>query len=407
MPFTMENVNYAVQYSQALANVYPYLSYFDEVWNSPNSSTYRPVNGKTVMIPSLTVSGARAVDRDQITGNFSRNFNNQYQPVTCQMDREWDTLVDPMDIVQTDGVATIANITKTFNEQQKIPEMDSYAASTMAGFAANFGGVDSTVLSSTNILDQWDSYLVYMTSQRINRDRVVAYMTPATYKLLKEAAGITRFIDAGTGIRNVDRNVGKLDGVVIKEVPPDLMKTAYDYTEGWTPQAGASQINMLLMDPMAVVAPIVYETSMMSAPTAQSKGKYLYYERYYYDVFGLNNRLAGFFANMGAPQLGDLTVTSAAGTGSGNSVITVAGANVGTYGTSLVYASQASSGIELTYGQAPSGGTFATLPAANVNGVWTANVSGLTAGQYITVALVNNQTGNVIASGNCVIVTGD
>lgn len=407
MPFTMENVNYAVQYSQALANVYPYLSYFDEVWNSPNSSTYRPVNGKTVMIPSLTVSGARAVDRDQITGNFSRNFNNQYQPVTCQMDREWDTLVDPMDIVQTDGVATIANITKTFNEQQKIPEMDSYAASTMAGFAANFGGVDSTVLSSTNILEQWDSYLVYMTSQRINRDRVVAYMTPATYKLLKEAAGITRFIDAGTGIRNVDRNVGKLDGVVIKEVPPDLMKTAYDYTEGWVPQAGASQINMLLMDPMAVVAPIVYETSMMSAPTAQSKGKYLYYERYYYDVFGLNNRLAGFFANMGAPQLGALTVTSAAGTGSGNSVITVAGANVGTYGTSLVYASQASSGIELTYGQAPSGGTFATLPAANVNGVWTANVSGLTAGQYITVALVNNQTGNVIASGNCVIVTGD
>ena len=164
---------------------------------------------------------------------------------------------------------------------------------------------------------------------------------------------------------------------------------------------------MLLMDPMAVVAPIVYETSMMSAPTAQSKGKFLYYESYFYDVFGLNNRLAGFFANMGAPQLGALTVTSAAGTGSGNSVITVAGANVGTYGTSLVYASQASSGIELTYGQAPSGGTFATLPAANVNGVWTANVSGLTAGQYITVALVNNQTGNVIASGNCVIVTGD
>ena len=407
MPFTMENVNYAVQYSQALANVYPYLSYFNEVWNSPNSSTYRPVNGKTVMIPSLTVSGARAVDRNNIDGNFSRNFNNQYQPVTCQMYREWDTLVDPMDIVQTDGVATIANITKTFNEQQKIPEMDSYAASTMAGFAANFGGVDSTVLSSTNILEQWDSYLAYMTSQRINRDRVVAYMTPATYKLLKEAAGITRFIDAGTGIRNVDRNVGKLDGVVIKEVPPDLMKTAYDYTEGWVPKAGASQINMLLMDPMAVVAPIVYETSMMSAPTAQSKGKFLYYESYFYDVFDLNNRLAGFFANMGAPQLGALTVTSAAGTGSGNSVITVAGANVGTYGTSLVYASQASSGIDLTYGQAPSGGTFATLPAANVNGVWTANVSGLTAGQYITVALVNNQTGNVIASGNCVIVTGD
>ena len=407
MAFTLENLNYAVQYSQALANMYPYLSRFNEIWNSPNSTTYKPVSGQTVMIPSISVSGARAVNRDQITGTFNRNFNNQYQPVTCKMYREWDTLIDPMDIIQTDGVATIANASRSFNEQQKVPEMDSYAASTMASFAANFGGVDSTVLTSSNILEQWDSYIAYMTDQRVNRDRVVAYMPPATYKLLKEAAGITRFIDAGTGIRNVDRNVGKLDGVAIKEVTADLMLTAYDYTQGYVPQAGASQINMLLVDPMAVVAPIVYDVAMVGAPTAQSKGKYLYYESYFYDVFGLQTRLAGFFANMSAPQLGTLTVTSAAGTGSGNSVITVAGTNVGTYGTNLVYASQAGSGIELTYGQAPSGGTFATLPASNVNGVWTANVSGLTAGQYITVALVNNQNGGVIASGNCVIVTGD
>lgn len=407
MPFQMEGINYAVQYSQALANIYPYLSYFNEVWNSPNSQTYKPVSGKTVMIPSLTVSGATAVNRDQITGTFNRNFNNQYQPVTCQMDREWDTLVDPMDIVQTDGVATIANITRTFVEQQKIPEMDSYAASKMAGFATTFGGIDSTVLSSDNILAQWDSYVAYMTSQRINRDRVTAYMTPNTYKLLKEAAGITRFIDMGTGIRNVDRNIGRLDGVMIKEVPPDLMFTAYDYDIGWVKAAGAQQINMLLVDPLAVVAPIVYDVSMMGAPTAQSKGKYLYYERYYYDVFGLNNRLAGFFANMSAPQLGALTVTSAAGTGSGASLITVSGPNVGTYGTSLVYAAQAGSAIDQTYGKAPTGGTFTALPVVNTNGVYTANVTGLTAGQYITVALVNNQTGGVVATGNAVIVTGD
>ena len=278
MPFQMEGINYAVQYSQALVNIYPYLSYFNEVWNSTNSQTYKPVSGKTVMIPSLTVSGATAVDRNQITGTFTRNFNNQYQPVTCEMDREWSTLVDPMDIVQTDGVATIANITRTFVEQQKVPEMDSYAASKMAGFASAFGGVDSTVLTSDNILAQWDTYVAYMTSQRINRDRVTAYMTPATYKLLKEAAGITRFIDTGTGIRNVDRNIGRLDGVMIKEVPPDLMFTAYDYDVGWVKATGAQQINMLLVDPLAVVAPIVYDVSMMGAPTAQSKGKYLYYE---------------------------------------------------------------------------------------------------------------------------------
>ena len=37
------------------------------------------------------------------------------------MDREWDTLVDPMDI-QEDPIVTIANITKTFNQFQKVPK---------------------------------------------------------------------------------------------------------------------------------------------------------------------------------------------------------------------------------------------------------------------------------------------
>ena len=55
----------------------------------------------------------------------------------------------------------------------------------------------------------------------------------------------------------------------------DIMQTAFDFTEGWTPAAGAQAVNLLMYDPLATVAPIVYDTSMMSAPTAQSKGHIL------------------------------------------------------------------------------------------------------------------------------------
>lgn len=72
-----------------------------------------------------------------------------------------------------------------------------------------------------------------MVDQRIPRDRIRCKMTPDTYKLLKEAAGITRFVEADTGVRNIDRNVGKLDGVTIMEVPKDMMMSAYDFTDGW------------------------------------------------------------------------------------------------------------------------------------------------------------------------------
>lgn len=298
MVFVQTDVNYATEYSRELANAYPYLSYFGAIYNAENAIRYRPVMGKAVAIPSLTVSGAVAADRNQITGTFNRNWNNEWQTVTMSMDREWSTLIDPLDIVETNDVATIANVTRTFNEQMKVPEMDAYLVSKLATAATTNLTVDNTVLTAENILTQWDTYLAALTDARINRDRVQAYMTSATYKLLKEAAGITRFIDAGTGIRNVDRNVGKLDGVTITEVPSDLMKTAYDFTTGWAVGEAAGQVNMLFIDPQAVVAPIVYDVAMVSAPSAQTKGKYVYYERYYYDVFVLNNRQAGVYANI-------------------------------------------------------------------------------------------------------------
>lgn len=297
MPFVQTDVNYAAEYSRALANAYPYLSYFGVIWGANNSDLYKAGMGKTMYIPSMTVKGAHAADRDQITGVFGRNWNNQYTPVTLQMDREWDTLADPMDMSESGDVATIANITKTFNEQQKIPEMDAFLAAKLASFVTT---PDTTTLTAANILQKWDDYLAAMADARVNLDRVEAYMIPAVYKLLKQAAGVTRFVDAGDGNRNVDRNIARLDGVRITEVPSDLMKTAFDFTEGFVPTAAAKQIYLIMVDPLAVAAPAKYETSMMSAPTAQSKGKYLYYERYYYGAFAIPNRGNGILANVAA-----------------------------------------------------------------------------------------------------------
>ena len=402
----MPNVNYASEYSKLLAQAYPYLSYFGAIWASENSGRYKPGMGKTMYIPTLTVSGARAVNRDSIDGQFSRNWDNAWQAVELQMDREWDTLVDPMDIDETNEAASIANITRAFAEQQKIPEMDAFMASKLAEFAATYGGTSTASLTSSTVLSVWDDALAYMTNQRVNRDRVVAYVTPATYKLLKQATGLTRFIEVTSGIRAVDRNVAKLDGVTIVEVPSDMMKTAYLFTSGWAVNTStAQQINLLLVDPLAVGAPIKYETAMISPPTAQSKGKYLYYERYYYGAFMLNQRGAGVWAHVGsAPSIGSLTVTSAAGTvADGDTVITVAGNGIfGTgqpvEGLKLVYSVNAAA-VALTYNAVPDDTKTWADMATNPK-----TLSSQIAGKYITVALVNKETGYVVAGGNTTLV---
>ena len=401
----MPNVNYAAEYSASLAQAYAYLSYFGAIWAANNSDRYKPGMAKTMYIPTVTTTGARAVNRNSIDGNFSRNWDNQWQAVELDMDREWDTLADPMDIDETKEVASIANITRAFVEMQKIPEMDAYLASKLAGFAADFGGTSTQSLTSSTILTEWDNAIAYMTNQRVNRDRVIAYMTPACYKLLKQATGISRFLEVANGIQRVDRNVASLDGVQIVEVPDDMMKTKYIFTSGWAVDTTyAQQINFMLVDPEAVAAPVKYETAMLSAPSAQSKGKYLYYERYYYGAFCLNQRGAGVYAHLGAaPSLGELTITSVAGTESvGDSVVTAAGKGIfGTgqpvEGLALKY-SVNNAAVDLTYGAVP---PIAKTWVAMTNPVTLKSQSG---GEYVTVALVNKETGYVVAGGNTTVV---
>ena len=405
----MANLNYAVQYGRAIQTAYPYLSYYSDLWNQGESYRFRPLNGKTVMIPIVTTSGARAANRDSIDGSFSRNFDIDWQAMTLTMDREWDTLVDPLDTVETNEVATIANVTRVFNELQKIPEQDAYMSMKLAGFAGVHGGTSTESLSAASILTEWDKALEYMTNQRVNRDRVKCKITPAAYKLLKQATGMTRFIEVTNGIAAVDRNIAKLDGVEIMEVPADMMKTAYTFTSGWAVNTvTAQQINFLLYDPEAIAAPIVYDVSMMSPGSAQTKGKDIYYERYYYDVFMLAQRGAGVYAHLGAaPSLGSLTVTSVAGTeNDGDSVITVAGngilgTGVPAEGLKLMYATGTDTAVSLTYGAVPTTGAGITWVEMSSN---PKTLASQTSGKYITIALVNKQTGFVVSGGNTTLV---
>ena len=405
----MASLNYAVQYGKAIQTAYPYLSYYSDLWNQGESYRFRPLSGKTVMIPIVTTSGARAANRDSIDGSFSRNFDVDWQAMTLTMDREWDTLVDPLDVIETNEVATIANVTRVFNELQKVPEQDAYMSMKLAAFAAEHGGTSTESLTSATILTEWDKALEYMTNQCVNRDRVRCAMTPATYKLLKQATGLTRFIEVTGGISNVDRNVAKLDGVTITEVPADMMKTAYNFTSGWAvDNSTARQINFILYDPDAIAAPIVYDVAMMSPGSAQTKGKDIYYERYYYDVFMLAQRGAGVYVHVGvAPSLGSLTITSTANTAAdasaGDTIVTAAGNGI--FGTGEV-----AEGLALKYSvnDAAVALTYNAVPDATKTWVdMSANpikIASMTAGKYITVAMINKQTGYSVAGGNTTLV---
>ncbi len=287
----MPNLNYAQQYESALLQEFAYALYFGALFNTPNNGRYEWINQDTIQIPSITTTGR--VDGDMETiGTKKRNFNNQWTPLKVQNHRCWSTLIHPRQVDLTNETTTIANITRVFNEQQKIPEMNAYCISKLyADWLAAGQSADLTVLSTQNILQVFDSWMTDMDNARVPRAGRILYVTPDTRTLLENAKDLYRTIRVDPSSGNVNRAIETLNEVRIEpSVPSDMMKTKYDFTQGWAVDSTAKQINMVLVDPEAVITPIHYEFAQLDAPSAGSDGKYVYFEESFEDVFLLPKR---------------------------------------------------------------------------------------------------------------------
>ncbi len=289
----MEKLNYATEYQQTLVQNFPYVLNFGKLYATPNNGRFRWTGARTIEIPSIKTTGRVNADRDSIA-QAQRNYDNSWTPLTLTNERKWSTLVHPMDVDQTNYVASIGNITKVFNETQKFPEMDAYTVSKIYTDWAKAKGEDGTVhtadktaLTISNVLDVFDDLMLKMDNARVPANGRVLYVTHEVKKLLKNADKIQRTLNVQDASDAINRTVNRLDEVEIIGVPSTLMKTAYEFTEGWKPADGAKQINMFLVNPLAVITPIVYTFARLDAPSAGSEGKFIYYEESFEDVFVL------------------------------------------------------------------------------------------------------------------------
>lgn len=295
----MAALNYATQYQQALEQEFPYVLYFGALFATPNNGRFRWVNSRVIEIPTITTTGRKDGDRDTI-GTKKRNFNNSWTPLTLENHRTWDTLVHPKDIDETNQTVSIANITRVFNDEQKFPEMNAYCISKIyADWTAKGKTADSTVLTTENVLEVFDKFMTEMDDKRVPRAGRILYVTPEVRTLIMNAKQIYRTLDVSKQSTNIRRAVTSIDEVEIPEsVPSDMMKTLYDFTEGWKPDAQGKQINMCLVHPQAVITPISYEFAQLDPPSAGSEGKWVYFEESFEDVFVLPHKVNAIAFNI-------------------------------------------------------------------------------------------------------------
>lgn len=291
----MATINYAEAYQQAIQQAfYDGHLFSQDLWNSPSNNVIKFDGAKHIKVPRLTIDEGRKDRARRTITQPAANYSNDWDSYELTNERYWSTLVDPSDVDESNMVISIANITKQFNLDEKMPEMDRQMFSKLYSekVAANDGGITTDTLDEKNILTAFDQMMVDFDEARIPGTNRILYVTPAINAILKRAESINRSLvlkDAN----KVQRTVYSLDDVTINVVPSDLMQTAFDFSVGSKTVDSAQQIQMFLIYNGVQIAPQKYSFVGFDAPSAANSGNYLYYEQSYDDVLLLKTKTKG------------------------------------------------------------------------------------------------------------------
>lgn len=299
----MAEYSYAEQFERELQQKYSReLTSYDLEKSNPQ---VKFINAQTIKLPKITVSGYKDHNRKNIGFNTG-TITNEWEPKKLMHDRDIEFAIDPMDIEESNLTLEVANIQNTFEAEQAIPEKDSYRYSKLYSeantYKANGARIDNTVLTTANILDWFDTEMEKMDDEGVPSEGRILYATPAMNKLLKNAQGLQRTIDANNNNGGVDRRVYSLDDVTIKKVPSSRFKTKYDFTEGCKAASDAKQMNLMLIHPSCQVTRSKYSYIKLFTPGTDSRtaDKYVFQNRSYGDTFLIQNKACGIAINVNA-----------------------------------------------------------------------------------------------------------
>lgn len=197
-------------------------------------------------------------------------------------------------------MASISNITKVFNEEQKFPEMDAIAISTLYSLKnaqESITALANGTVTVSNVLNKFDEMMDKMDEARVPQTGRILYADTYTKTMIDTAKESARFLSASD--EEVKRKLSRIDEVQIISVPTSMMKTAYTFyagneqsgqNNGYAAASTAKNVKMLLIHLSAVIPAINYEFAQLEEPSALSQGKYVYFEESFEDLFIYNKK---------------------------------------------------------------------------------------------------------------------
>lgn len=258
----------------------------------------RFMGARNIRIPRMDLAGYQ--DHNRAGGWNRQQIDTDFEVKTLMHDRDVEFYVDAMDVDETNQIVSAANITNTFVTEHAVPELDCFRYSKIFTEYVGLGGQpDDTLLDPDNILQVYDQMMENMDEAEVPEEGRLLYVTPAVHTLLKQASEMMRIIQVTNNNRGITRAVRSLDDVRIIKVPSVRMMTAYDFTVGAVPGPLAKQINMILVHPSAILAPIKHRAIYLWPPGTHTGGDgWLYQNRSYTDLFLIERKFGGVQINV-------------------------------------------------------------------------------------------------------------
>lgn len=254
--------------------------------------------GKSFTLTTISTSGYQPHARTK--GFNEGTFSNDKKVYTLDQDRDIEFYVDTMDVEETGEDLAVANITRTFQEEQAVPEIDAYRFSKLSTQAITATNFKKEAITTENVYSKLKAALLPV--RKFGVQNIIIYVSSEVMDALERSTEFTRSItNQNVGQTALESRVTSLDGVIIKEVwDATRFYTGFDFADSFTPTTGAFPINFLVVAKPAQISALKHQALFLFAPGQHTQGDgYLYQNRIYHGTIVMEEQKEGVYVSHG------------------------------------------------------------------------------------------------------------
>lgn len=269
-------------------------------WMDANAGLVQYSGGKDVKIPKMAMDGLGDYNRN--TGYPDGAVTLEYETRTMTQDRGRKFMLDSMDVDETNFVANAGSVMSEFQRIHVAPEIDAYRLSKLASLAidADVNVAYSYTPTKSDIVDVLIDALAEVRNAGFRDMPLVIHATSAVTAALSKAksdkAASVAFI-AGGGLQTT---VPSVDNVPVVETDSKRMVSAITVSgNGWEKGSTAKDVNFIITPRVAPIAITKQDNVKIFTPKQnQSADAWLLEYRRYHDLWVMDNKIPGIYANM-------------------------------------------------------------------------------------------------------------